>query len=405
MILAPTRSSRVLCQAAAASLLALFAITASTASSGCTPSANESQRKLGDGGEVGDAESGGGQNKNKNKNKKNKKKKAPVPAFTVHEWGLIGTGVNRSSGVALAGGPQAVARPLGLDPGPALRPEPGPEPKLDNSMLEEGKPVIYLHLIEGSPVDVEITVAGKGAKFHEHWPDAVQTSGPERERLTWKVHATKENKCNITPIPTATDARCLDLADGFCELAMLPSYRTSDAACLKSDQQRSDLLFYRSGLPGASLSLQAVRGEDGVLRLARSESKTAPGSMLRVVRSDGKVSAYEIAPPASGASIALGSPTAPEGTLVADPAEWLRAQLDKTGLSGPETDAFLRAWEQELLGTQAPAAGRAPVGLAGSSDELIFVVPQAEVNELMQLRIKPKPQRVVRAFLGYIDLT
>ncbi len=64
------------------------------------------------------------------------------------------------------------------------------------------------------------------------------------------------------------------------------------------------------------------------------------------------------------------------------------------GLTGPEADSFLRAWQGELFQPQ--------VGLA---DALIYFVPSTATDALAQVNITPPPSRFARALMVRVDLS
>ena len=292
--------------------------------------------------------------------------------YDVHEWGLLDVAADGSYELAAGPGqPSAVALPSPS----TMRPRPRPSPRR--------KPVLYFHYDGSTPltVDAQVRVPGQIA---EHFP-AVPNDG---QTLRWRVELSENSgRCDDVAYPTRESSACANAPDGYCELADLRGYETNDGACVGFGGVRYDHLFYRSraGAIEVPITLEAV---DGSVQLANQDLPQGHRAFLLEHVEDGvAASALTIDGPAF-----VGTFAAPSVDATADVRRELAATLRGGGLSEDEASAFERAWFGELF--EGGSTGGAPVVRRA----VIFVMPEAHVQAVSELRFEPAPRNVQRVF-------
>ncbi len=316
------------------------------------------------------------------------------PSYDLHEWGLV------------TSSPRGFE--VGTGPGQRVTPD---------EMLVVDKPVLYVHAT--SEFDLRVAVTPRpGLQFAERWP--VMTNNQ------WDVHVTP-GTCRGTYPESCT------APDGYCEVAELSLYETSDAACLRSGEQQLPLLFYRLRQDGngPELPVRVDTSSDEVI--VRNESiNDGVGALWRVTWTGGSgTHATRVAIPATGQSVSVPRPTS-GGVDAARTA--VRADLGTHGLSPDETEAFMRAWDEALFGAASVSDRRevadeeaaddevadSPVavdevdrlsdGLPAMSggpriaDVLLYWLPMRDINALAGIDAAPAPRTLRRALLVRIDL-
>lgn len=308
------------------------------------------------------------------------------PNYDLHEWGLV------------TSSPRGFE--VGTGPGQRVTPD---------EMLVVDKPVLYVHA--NAEFDLRVAVSPRsGLQFAERWPVMADNR--------WDVRVTPDT-CRGT-YPESCSA-----PDGYCEVAELSLYETSDAACLRSQDQELPLLFYRLRQDGAGPELPLrVDSSNPELVTVRNESwRSGVGALWRVTWTPGSgTHATRVAVPATGEGVSLSRPTS-GGVNAARTA--LRADLSSHGLSTEETEAFMRAWDQALFGAAAVSDRRStddevadePVAvdeltdgipaIAGGpriADVLLYWLPMRDINALAGIDATPAPRNLRRALLVRIDL-
>ncbi len=309
---------------------------------------------------------------------------AAAPTFDVHEWGLVDVPVN---------GPTEI----GAGPGQPDMP------------LSVRKPVVYVHADPGTaPFPIDVVARFPSGELLEHWPTASEWSSTSTNAtsVTWSdVMVGGCSGTTRTLTPTQREARACTAPDGYCEVNDLPSYVASDATCLSSSGLDATLLFYRGRTTSAQLPL-AVQASGANVSVT---SSMPGGSALLHVR-DGR--GIELPWPTPNTATPLPTETTEslDGTALT---RRLASLLGEAGLSSPEVDAFMRAWSQPLFQTawplenetarrDLPARGRFAV--SAPAPALIYVMPEASVASLAELRIEPRPRSVRRVMVVRVDL-
>lgn len=314
---------------------------------------------------------------------------AGTAAYELHEWGVVD--VAEGGAIEIAAGAGLPQRPMSVR-----------------------KPVVYVHLLDGTPeltFGLRVTLAA--GTFVEHWPATTVTG----TTLAWPSVVAHAAHCGDagareasrrSPVPAGCVA-----PDGVCEVAELDRYDAASAACLEVAGTTAGLLFYRGSAPTLALPIRASRGADAnVVASADASLEGAPGGLIRLSTAlsgpwpPGRVVISRAAFPATGGSVTL-----PVGTEVVTREQGiaeLRASLLALGLDDAEASAFMAGWATELFGPQGGARD-APARYAGSGgprhqDVLLYFLPAAAVESVSTLTATPPPRTIRRAFLVRIDL-
>jgi hypothetical protein len=114
-------------------------------------------------------------------------------------------------------------------------------------------------------LSVGVRPAGEG-QLLEHFPPGELSD--DHRTLRWPSVRITRGGCRGT-YPGLTDARC-QTSDGLCELAELAGYESAGADCVNVGEQRTGVLFYRSGPAQATLPLTVTRDAEDVVQVAHA---------------------------------------------------------------------------------------------------------------------------------------
>jgi len=307
-----------------------------------------------------------------------------TPLVELHEWGLISE--------RLGGTRSAVTR--------------APRPTLDELLgdvegvgLGEtfgsgglgltgigrggGRPVLYAHLADGveeHTFDVRVDVVGGNGV--EHWPLVGGEVGM-RASIPWVGVRAHRGGCGARSYPAVGDEAC-ETEDDFCEAALGAENETIDGACLEYRGASYDHLFYRAAMSQAPLPLEVTAGD--ALTVRHRGEHPIPGQLLRV-RGGSETHVVVLDPPAPGASVTVPEP-GHRGRLRSTLAEGLAG----LGLTPPERDAFLAAWENQLV--RGAATHPMPPSLEPPTDALLYWMPEEDLAA--HLRIHASERVAVR---------
>ncbi|MBW2461782.1 MAG: hypothetical protein JRH11_09055 [Deltaproteobacteria bacterium] len=294
-----------------------------------------------------------------------------VNAYDLHEWGLVSIGPN---GFELAAGPGDVV-----------------DYRVDHIAVE--KPVLYVHAQQAMALRVTVT-PGPGLEVAEHWP---LVDG----ELSWAVQV-EPGEC---PEPRSYPAEC-DPPDHYCETAELARYETADAACLAHEDQRLPLLFYRlraDEAPEMPLEV-SLRGEDVVVHNRAWHDGIGAIWRVRWRAETNVTNATRVPVPAIGETVTIPSPGgAGEGVEAARRA--LRADVSAHGLTAPETDVFMRAWDEALFGGPVSEEDQPDDDRAYGprvADAILYWLPANAIEGLATVQAVPTPRHLRRAMLARV---
>ncbi len=302
-----------------------------------------------------------------------------APRYTVHEWGLVDVAADGSVELATGPGQANLAPP---HPHPVVTPDSG------HGMAR--KPVLYFHLIDGE-VQVSVSATMTFGSMLERFP-ATAMNGPD---LRWDQVRIVGRACGAHTYPTVGSAGCQGIADNYCEAAELATYEASDASCLVVDGRDYNHLFYRGGGRGMSVPITVTRN-GGDLTVNNASAFAIPLA-LSVSTDTGSRRDRRAAPPAVNirrfGRIPAGTSTEFHESIPVDQAlTMVRAELGLLGLTGPEIQAFMNAWEQAVF--RAPNVGTS----------VIYLLPPELVDAVSTLSLTPAPEATRRAMMVRVEI-
>lgn len=326
----------------------------------------------------------------------------PAMRYTLHEWGLFGvdaTEPNTATIGTVVSHPPATTGLEGLEGLGAGIPQDIPVHDPRRS-AHGGKPVIYLHLPEGShggPVSVRVRLPADG--LLEHWPPGEVTEGA----LVWTAIVGRGACTDPYDAPTSDSEACRGVRDAFCEAAEIPRYYGANDTCIRTPESETQLLFYRgTGLDASTLPL--VFGRQGrTWQVSRRTPATVLGPVLLVELVRGAPRLRALTPPH------YSMPPDDDAGITPDEARTLlHREATRRGLLPEEADAFLDAWSPAYFGpclrTGPVAHGEPPVSLAEAGRSLLYFAPEEVVDAMLPLELTPAPEARHRVFLvRYVD--
>jgi hypothetical protein len=290
--------------------------------------------------------------------------------------------------------------------------------------LTVDKPVLYFHATAQVAI-ASVRVEAVGGAIREHWP--VTSEKPFPSAVVWRdlmldpARRVGDAGCGAARFPGAAERPCSELEPGeLCESAQLAGLAAPDATCLASPSEAKGatfpFLFYRSRSQTFTPPLGITRLPSGEVRITNNGDDPIPGWIVRLRGSDGWVQTRAVRPPAPHASIAisadfagasdderaLGRATdrpAPPGN--AEPGRRaLRATLAELGLTAPEIEAFMRAWDGALFAggiDGIPADVLVADKKQLPADSLLYFLPPDACDAVTRLTFDPPPTAVRRA--------
>lgn len=327
--------------------------------------------------------------------------------YTLHEWGFIAS--SNDGSVRAVSGPHGLASvthsSLGLGA---------------YGVGAGGKPVLYFHLDEGVAelaLSVGVRPAGE-AQLLEHFPPGELSDG--QRTLRWPSVRITRGACRGS-YPGPADPRC-ETTDGLCELAELAGYESAAAECVNVGEQRTGILFYRSGPARATLPLTVTRDAQAVLHVAQASpapDALVSGWVMRIRRGvDRTQTRVRVVPLVGDQPVEVGLATGDGSVAAEEGIARLRAAVLEGGLDEPEAEAFMTAWTDALFGAEPSPTSPPPepatigVGMIGGPrhplgsvpDALVYVLPEASVDALLPLELSPAPRDVRRVFVARVAL-
>lgn len=288
--------------------------------------------------------------------------------YEVHEWGLLQIHADIQNGQPTEGLPMTVLA------GPRQRSEDSPEPPHEELLLD--KPVLYFHLLEETPITVDVAVGLAGTEVVEHYPPA---SGAAAQLRWARVHLRPE-PCTSPHFPSAP----VDVLPSgpVPEIYELVHYQTEDGACLVYSGIEYDHLFYRLAGEAPALPLDLGRTAGNRVRVRWTQAGVDMGAAFRVRRQNGSLFASEVIP-FLGSQVELPRPNS--SSHIESARGWFAQVAGAIGLSADEVRVFARAWDDELFGN----AGE-------DQDSVVFFLPPDLVQAMFPLELTPAAARSVR---------
>src|SRR5580658_6886401 len=301
--------------------------------------------------------------------------------LTVHEWGTF-TSIAGDDGMAVFW--EALGGPADL-PCFVHRFEYGAKANLGGKVRME-TPVIYLYGPEASTASVHVSFPNGfitewypkanrvatyfGSGVPPRGPDVRQPRGNEPDSIEWKA-------VELGPVSDPPDF----------PLEQPPSHyytaRSTDAAPLLAGDENEKFLFYRG--VGQFQPPVAARAGAGDRIVARSLVKEQIPAAILFENNDGRIS-WRVQGPI-GREVTLDAPQTAAGVVV------LRAEMERIlvsqGLFPKEAKAMAKTWGDSWF---------------EEGTRLFYFLPTSEVDPILPLQVRPAPARVVRVFVGRIEL-
>jgi hypothetical protein len=295
-----------------------------------------------------------------------------TPDLVVHEWGTF---------TSIAGADGRAIEWLALD-GPADLPcfverTPGILKTRLPATIRMETPVLYFYAAREARV--EVRVGFERGVITEHYPrGSVASIGLDQTTLKRPGLASRITWRDVRILPDAP-------ADFRTERAPNHYYaaRNTDAAPVEVGAQRERFLFYR-GLGGFAAPVGATTGRGDEIAIATLTNHDIPALLLFENRGgrighrvhDRPMRELRLAPPTLDGNV--------ESTR-----RVLERMLVAKGLYPKEAAAMVETWRDSWF---------------EEGSRLLYIVPAPVVEAVLPLRIDPAPQRVVRVFVGRLEL-
>lgn len=320
-----------------------------------------------------------------------------TPAFTIHEWGLVGVELTDPGTVSVAASTyRAPAQGL-IDLGTITSGGSG-----TGHGVGVGKPVLYVHLDDGTDrARFDVVLGLPSAQAIERWPrDALLEPSERATHTGWRDVEVVRGACtDATPPPTPASPECVGIQDRFCEAAEIRRYAGERDTCLTVGQSRTELLFYRGHSIRAELPAMLVRdGED--LRVRRTATLEGPLFYVEATERDASpriraVTEGDLDKPLDALQSASQSPAQVRAALV--------AEARRRGLTYAEADALVDAWAPAFFDTQRRAgenaAGTPPLIFEQVGRSLLYFAPRPVIDAMLPLETRPPARAIERVFL------
>jgi hypothetical protein len=301
--------------------------------------------------------------------------------LTVHEWGTF-TSIAGDDGMAVHW--EALGGPADL-PCFVHRFEYGAKANLGGTVRME-TPVIYLYGPEASTASVHVSLPNgfitewypKANRVASYFGSGIPPKGPgvreprenEPDSIEWKA-------VKLGPVASPPDF----------PLEQPPSHyyaaRLTDAAPLLAGDENEKFLFYRG--VGQFQPPVAVRAEGGDRIVARSLVKEQIPAAILFENNDGRIS-WRVQGPI-GSEVAIESPQVAAGIGV------LRGEMERIllsqGLFPKEAKAMVKTWGDSWF---------------EEGTRLFYFLPTSAVDPILPLEVRPAPARVVRVFVGRMEI-
>lgn len=318
-------------------------------------------------------------------------------AFTkgmvVHEWGTFTT-LHATDGTHLSGlyfdeeqlprftyqhgdftkRADAVYREKGFDISPTNEPR--------NVTVKMETPVIYFYSSKSQNATVQVDFPQgiisqwypqntSGNKMHDNW----DFTKPYKGGMKWKVRVLPPNSTKELTPPKEEETK------------IWTSPRATDSNLVESKKGEVEKFIFYRGVANFTIPIETKFVNNDELTVKNTGPNTLPKVFVYEKKTDGSENFWWNGELKSGAEQKINFSTQPP--TKADFAIFEQALKD-VGLYEKEAKAMLATWEQSYF--------KHP-GL-----RVFWIVPEQNVNELLPLKISPRPTEVKRVFMGRIDL-
>jgi hypothetical protein len=291
---------------------------------------------------------------------------APDPSFVVHEWGTF-TSIAGADGQAVVWLPQTGATDL---PCFVERSPVNIKAEIPGTVRME-TPVLYFY--SPQPITTSVHVDFPRGAITEWYPHAsvtpTQLYTAAGGAIAWP---------DVHVVPRARETWPRESGDSHYYAA-----RHTAADPVRVGSQTEKFLFYR-GIGQFQPPLSAVAREDGSVAV-RTLHEIPAGDVILFENRGGAMTftAHHLT------SSATVLPRASLDDASAPPLAELKRILIANGLYQPEAEAMVETWKDSWFEEGA---------------RLLYIVPRADVDQILPLTISPQPSTVARVFVGRIEL-
>ena len=297
--------------------------------------------------------------------------------LTVHEWGTF-TSVAGQDGGAVEWTPLSgpsdlpcfvtVLNPSSVKVGPG-----GLLPQMKATVRME-TPVVYFYTPEETTV--RVAVSFPQGVVSEWYPQASVPPAFPWTKLSETTGAIQWD--NVKVVPHSKPAYLTE--DG---LSHYYAARETDAAPVAIGSQMEKFLFYR-GLASFPVPLTAALDAHGAVVVSNKSTHAMPAAILFENQS-GRMGYSIVNDLKDSAMIPRPALTKNFDALRRD----LQATLVARGLYAREATAMIETWRDSWF---------------DEGTRLFYIFPQEAMNEILPLRIDPKPTEIARVFVGRIEI-
>lgn len=318
---------------------------------------------------------------------------ASTKGMVVHEWGTFTT-LHATDGTHLSGlyfdeeqlprftyqhgdftkRAEAVYNKKGFDISPTNEPQ--------NVTVKMETPVIYFYSSKSQNATVQVDFPQgiisqwypqntSGNKMHDNW----DFTKPYKGRMKWKVRVLPLNSNKKLTPPQEEETK------------IWISPRATDANLIESQKREVEKFIFYRGVANFAIPIETKFVSDNELTVKNTGPNTLPKVFVYEKKTDGVEIFWWNGELKSGAEQKINFST--QSPTKADFAIFEQA-LEDMGLYEKEAKAMLATWEQSYF--------KHP-GL-----RVFWIVPEQKVNELLPLKVSPRPTEIKRVFMGRIDL-
>ena len=292
--------------------------------------------------------------------------------LVVHEWGTF-TSIADVEGQPLVWTPLAGQSDL---PCFVYRTRELPKTVLAGTVRME-TPVLYFYSTQ--PAIVDVSLRFNQGLITEWFPraDVPTGTGPLNLAAPGFYRTMKWEDVKITP--RGKEDFPIERASSHYYAA-----RATDAAPVETGSEKEKFLFYR-GVGRFPLPLTAAVEADGRVRVKAADRLQPIATAILFTNQNGRIG-YSVARGIAGEQM-LEMPAA--GASDAALRQDLEQLLIAEGLFAREAQAMVETWRDSWF---------------EEGTRLFYVVPQASVDAVLPLQIKPQPTQVARVFVGRLEL-
>ncbi|MBI2444567.1 MAG: hypothetical protein HYV42_05010 [Candidatus Magasanikbacteria bacterium] len=318
---------------------------------------------------------------------------ATTKGMVVHEWGTFTT-LHATDGTRLSGlyfdeeqlprftyqhgdftkRAEAVYNAKGFDISPTNEPK--------NVTVKMETPVIYFYSKKAQNATVQVDFPQgiisqwypqntSGNKMHDNW----DFTKPYKGGMKWKVRILPPNSTQKLTPPEEEETK------------IWTSPRVTDANLIKSHKREVEKFIFYRGVANFDIPVETKFTNDNELVIKNNGPHTLSQVFVYEKKTDGSEYIWWNGEMKNGTEQKINFGV--QSPAKADFAIFERALMDG-GLYKKEAKAMLATWEQSYF--------KHP-GL-----RIFWIVPEQKTNELLPLKISPKPTETKRVFMGRIDL-